>query len=85
MPDSHAQGSTIGEAGYPVWALMVSGGILAAFVVAAVTDNHAPPKYHAAYGYLGFAVSVAWIYVVANEIVNVLQVSDRLTLSLSPS
>jgi sodium/potassium/calcium exchanger 6 len=66
-------GSTIGEAEYPVWAAMLSVGIVAAFTVAAVTDNQAPPKYHAAYGYLGFAVSVAWIYVVANEIVNVLQ------------
>lgn len=66
-------GNTIGEQEYPLWALIMCVGIVGAAIVAAITDPYTPPKYHAAYGYLGFAVSVAWIYVIANEIVNVLQ------------
>eukprot|EP00040_Diaphanoeca_grandis_P022589 m.121796 g.121796 ORF g.121796 m.121796 type:complete len:803 (+) comp28879_c0_seq2:256-2664(+) len=63
----------VGALGYPVWAIATSFGIFMACVVGAMTDSDRPPKFHAAYAYLGFLVSIVWIYCVANEIVNVLQ------------
>jgi len=59
---------------YPAWALAcILGILLAAFVLGSTVPQKAP-KWHAALGFAGFVVSVVWIYSVANEIVNVLQV-----------
>ncbi|UYV71767.1 SLC8B1 [Cordylochernes scorpioides] len=42
-------------------------------IVFLTTDNDTPPPYHLAFAYLGFLVSVVWIYCIANEIVVLLQ------------
>jgi len=59
---------------YPAWALALCLGILLATFVLATTVAQKAPKWHAALGFAGFVVAVVWIYSVANEIVNVLQV-----------
>lgn len=47
--------------------------IVLAAIVWFVTSNEAPPKWHAAFAFFGFIVSILWIYSIANEIVNLLQ------------
>eukprot|EP00056_Hartaetosiga_gracilis_P005052 m.80796 g.80796 ORF g.80796 m.80796 type:complete len:729 (-) comp12032_c0_seq5:116-2302(-) len=70
--------TTIGDTNYPVWLLcVVVGGVLALIVWATSRASH-PPKYQAAFGFMGFMVAVVWIYIVANEIVNLLQTLGRL-------
>ncbi len=48
---------------------------LMAILVACTSTSDRPPRYHCVFAWIGFAVSVAWIYSIANEIVNLLQVS----------
>ncbi len=56
----------------PLWAYSaVLGGLLCALVFF-LTDLDRPPRLHWAFAYFGFAVSIVWIYSVANEIVNLL-------------
>jgi sodium/potassium/calcium exchanger 6 len=59
---------------FPLWAFVLMVGVAVAMVVALTSKPYVPPVYHALFSYLGFAVSMVWIYVVANEIVNGLQV-----------
>ncbi len=59
---------------FPVWALVLVVFTLLAIVVACTSRNDRPPPYHCVFAWVGFAVSVAWIYSIANEIVNLLQV-----------
>lgn len=47
-----------------------------AILVACTSTNDRPPRYHCVFAWIGFAVSVAWIYSIANEIVNLLQVMN---------
>ena len=37
------------------------------------TNRHKAPKYHAAYSYFGFIMSVVWIYKLATEIISILK------------
>ncbi|CAF0867594.1 unnamed protein product [Brachionus calyciflorus] len=56
----------------PVWVIALITGLLMASLVWWFTDFYERPKYHFLLAYLGFAVSVIWIYSIANEIVNIL-------------
>ncbi|EDQ90217.1 uncharacterized protein MONBRDRAFT_31967 [Monosiga brevicollis MX1] len=68
----------LGDSNYPLWlaALMVGG--VAAMIIWVTTRARVPPKGHAAFGFIGFLVAVVWIYIVANEIVNLLQALGRM-------
>ncbi|XP_055926230.1 mitochondrial sodium/calcium exchanger protein-like isoform X2 [Argiope bruennichi] len=59
--------------GFPIWAilLIVSTGV--AIAVFCSSNNSEPPIYHCLYGYFGFATSVIWVYLIASEIVSLLQ------------
>ncbi|XP_050411169.1 mitochondrial sodium/calcium exchanger protein isoform X2 [Patella vulgata] len=63
---------TIGNV-YPVWALVLPVGVILSLAVFLTSNNNQYPRYHAVFAYLGFLVSVIWIYCIANEVVNILQ------------
>ncbi|XP_076346186.1 mitochondrial sodium/calcium exchanger protein-like isoform X2 [Tachypleus tridentatus] len=64
--------STIGGV-FPVWALVLVVSLVLAVVVFYTSSHEEPPKYHAAFGYLGFAISVTWIFKIASEVVFLLE------------
>lgn len=57
----------------PVWCIVLGGvSVPLTLLIFFLTDMNKRPKYHAGFAYLGFAVSIIWIYTIANEIVNIL-------------
>lgn len=58
---------------FPVWTVVLIVGVGVAIVVACTSRNDRRPVYHCVFAWLGFAISMVWIYVIANEIVNLLQ------------
>ncbi|XP_038075342.1 mitochondrial sodium/calcium exchanger protein-like isoform X2 [Patiria miniata] len=58
---------------FMLWELMLCVGFLLALVVYLTSRSDKPPVYHFLFAYFAFGVSVLWIYSVANEIVNLLQ------------
>ncbi|CAH1803024.1 unnamed protein product, partial [Owenia fusiformis] len=58
---------------FPVLALVFLVGIPVAALVYFTSKNDEPPVYHTVFAFIGFVVSVIWIYAIANEIVNILQ------------
>ncbi|XP_033123250.1 mitochondrial sodium/calcium exchanger protein-like isoform X2 [Anneissia japonica] len=59
--------------GFVAWHLVLCICVVIAILVFLTSKKEQQPKYHPAYAYLGFLVAVIWIYSIANEIVNVLQ------------
>ncbi|KFM82684.1 Sodium/potassium/calcium exchanger 6, partial [Stegodyphus mimosarum] len=59
---------------FPVFILLISVCICCSVLVYCTSERDIPPSYHWLFAYLGFAVSVTWIYCLANEIVALLQV-----------
>ncbi|CAF2033558.1 unnamed protein product [Rotaria magnacalcarata] len=57
---------------FPVWAVVAIVGAILCFASLILTEYHTKPRYHSGFAFLGFAVSVVWIYCIANEIVNLL-------------
>lgn len=56
----------------PLWAVVLAVGFILCCAMLIVTDHHTKPRYHSGFAFLGFGVSVVWIYCIANEIVNLL-------------
>lgn len=52
--------------------LLIPGAIVAIFVFR-TTSAHEQPKYHAAFAYFGFMMSILWIYLLASEIISLLK------------
>jgi sodium/potassium/calcium exchanger 6 len=64
--------------GFLTWELLlIVGSVLAVFVWRSTKDD-TPPRGHAAFAYIGFAVAIMWISAFANEIVNILETLGRL-------
>ncbi|GFQ81350.1 hypothetical protein TNCT_115792 [Trichonephila clavata] len=59
--------------GFPLWAIVFFISIALAVVVFFTSSDDIPPIYHCVYGYFGFATSVIWVYLLASEIVSLLQ------------
>lgn len=59
--------------GFLVWHLVLCIGVVLASVVFFTSKYEKQPAYHPLFAYLGFVVAVIWIYSVANEIVNLLE------------
>jgi len=57
----------------PLVFIVLSISIIIALIVLMTSQFDDPPSYHCVFGYLGFAVSVIWIYALANEVVDLLQ------------
>ncbi len=58
--------------GVQLWVYMIVLGVVLCALVYFLTDLNTPPRVHFLFAYLGFIVSIVWIYSVANEIVNLL-------------
>lgn len=57
----------------PLVFIVVSLSIIIALSVLLTSTFYYPPPYHWVFGYLGFTVSVVWIYALANAVVDLLQ------------
>nr|XP_006824381.1 PREDICTED: sodium/potassium/calcium exchanger 6, mitochondrial-like [Saccoglossus kowalevskii] len=55
-----------------VWLITICVGTLLALIVFVTSTNHVPPCYQWVFAYIGFFVGVIWIYVIANELINIL-------------
>jgi sodium/potassium/calcium exchanger 6 len=67
---------------FPTAVLVAIIGLIIGLVVLFTSNFEEPPKYHSLFGYLGFVVSVCWIYGLANEVVDLLQaISTMFNLS----
>lgn len=58
---------------FPVWAVVLIVSTPFCFASIILTEFHTKPRFHSLYAFVGFGVSVVWIYCIANEIVNLLQ------------
>ena len=58
---------------FPLWGISLIIGLILAILVALTSSYHEKPFYHRVFSFVGFTVSVIWIYSLANEVVNVLE------------
>jgi len=58
---------------FPLWALMLLIGACLSLITWLRSDSTNPPKFLPVFAYIGFVVSVIWIYTLANEMVNLIQ------------
>jgi sodium/potassium/calcium exchanger 6 len=66
--------SLLSDHGPPAVIIFIIFGIILAVIVALTSSNDKIPFYHCIFAWAGFLLSVVWIYTIANEIVNLLQV-----------
>ncbi|KAL3244898.1 hypothetical protein MRX96_018487 [Rhipicephalus microplus] len=59
--------------GVPVILIVALGFACVAGTVFATSSYDHPPRYHWVFGYVGFLVAVAWIYLLANEVLSLLK------------
>lgn len=59
--------------GVPVVVIVLAAFACLAVVVFFTSKHEEAPRYHWAFGYVGFFVAVAWIYVLANEVLSLLK------------
>lgn len=59
--------------GVPVVVIVALGFACVAGTVFATSSYDNPPRYHWVFGYVGFLVAVAWIYLLANEVLSLLK------------
>lgn len=59
--------------GTPIWSLALIGGCIIGMVVLGTSTNHRPPRYFAAFAFLGFGMSIVWIYRLGTEVVSILK------------
>ena len=59
--------------GMPFKLLILLPGLCLALFVFKTTNAHRPPTYHAAFAYVGFVMSVVWVYLLATEIISLLK------------
>ncbi|KAG8173252.1 hypothetical protein JTE90_001181, partial [Oedothorax gibbosus] len=58
---------------FPLWGIILIISFVVAVIVFFTSKNSDSPAYHCFYGYVGFATSVVWVYLLATEIVSLLQ------------
>ncbi|CAG2251403.1 NCKX6 [Mytilus edulis] len=58
---------------FPIWVLLMIIGLILSIAVFCTSKNDVQPVYQPVLAYLGFVLAVVWIYIIANEIVNILQ------------
>lgn len=60
---------------FPVLVIVAAASAVVAGLTYYATQPDLVPRFHTAFAYIGFGVSVVWIYCIATEIVVLLQVS----------
>uniref|UniRef100_A0A1E1X6Z5 Putative ca2+ antiporter n=1 Tax=Amblyomma aureolatum TaxID=187763 RepID=A0A1E1X6Z5_9ACAR len=68
-----ASGGDDNVGGVPVVLIVLLVFACVAIAVFATSKYDEPPRYHWAFGYVGFFVAVAWIYLLANEVLSLLK------------
>lgn len=58
---------------FPLWGVVTIFGFILGVVVWCTSIARRPPRYHVTFAYVGFAVSITWIYGIATEIVALLK------------
>jgi hypothetical protein len=61
---------------YKILLLFFLGGSVASIMCILSTRDDKPPRFHSLLCYIGFGVAIVWIYLVANEVVGLLQVRE---------
>ncbi|KAG2382510.1 hypothetical protein C9374_005090 [Naegleria lovaniensis] len=76
---------TLPNSSFPVWALTLLIGCVFSLIVFFTSRRGKPPRYHFIFVFLAFIMSILWIYIIANEMVDlltslgvILQVSDAI-------
>lgn len=66
---------TLGAAqdGYISIAIALVIGIVLSFLVNRFSTEETPPRFYGAFCFAGFMVAITWIFLVANEVVGILQ------------
>uniref|UniRef100_A0A1I8HWI2 Na_Ca_ex domain-containing protein n=1 Tax=Macrostomum lignano TaxID=282301 RepID=A0A1I8HWI2_9PLAT len=62
-----------GGGGFPIVVIVLIVGIALGILVYFTSSDFEPPKYHAAFAFIGFLTAIVWIYTFANEVVNILE------------
>ena len=62
----------LGDTNLQVWHVTVVGSLLLAIIVG-FTSRSAQPRYHNVFAFVGFVISIVWIYIIANELVSLLK------------
>jgi hypothetical protein len=52
------------------------GGVVISMLWISFTYNDKPPRFYSSLCYIGFGVAIVWIYLIANEVVGLLQVCE---------
>lgn len=60
----------------PMWVVAIVVGVGSSLIIYFTTSMTQKPRLHWIFAYVGFFVSVVWIYTIANEIVNLLTVNQ---------
>ncbi|KAL9651694.1 hypothetical protein ABK040_009309 [Willaertia magna] len=78
-------GYNLPNTNFPLWALLTLLGIPFSIIIYFTTTSRKPPRYHFVFVFLSFVMSVLWIYVIANEMVDfltslgvILRISDAI-------
>ncbi|PKY52920.1 hypothetical protein RhiirA4_347462, partial [Rhizophagus irregularis] len=58
---------------YKILLFFVLGGSIASIMCILFTRDDKPPRFHSLLCYIGFGIAIVWIYLVANEVVGLLQ------------
>ena len=58
---------------FALWQFLLVLSLLASLIFVMTSEPERPPRYQPALAFLGFVISVGWIYLIANEIVSLLK------------
>lgn len=59
--------------GLPLYSIIILPGFLLAIILVKTSEYLSPPKYHQLFAYIGFLMSIVWIYSLANEVISLLK------------
>ncbi|KAI9012384.1 Sodium/calcium exchanger protein-domain-containing protein [Hyaloraphidium curvatum] len=66
-------GASVGSSNLPAGVLSALLGLLASAAFVAVTRNDRPPRWYGLLAFVGFSAGILWIYLIANQLVGLLQ------------
>lgn len=66
-------GSSVGNSSMPAWSLAILIGAFSSAIFVMATRNDQPPRWYGALAFVGFIAGIVWIYLIANQLVGLLQ------------